>query len=367
MTGNQDIQIMTAGPSQVPDWVLEAMQRPVIHQRTPAFEAFFNNLQDGLRYFFQTESRVLAFPGTGTHGVEMALFSLFGPEDKLLLVNFGKFSARWVQFGQQGMTVHSLDAEWGAAISVDQLREALMQYPGLSGVVFTHCETSTGVAIDLEEMAYAVSALQPEALIVVDAVSSAGAMPLYMDAWQLDVVVGASQKALMNPAGTALVCLSDRAADRISASHPWQESAFHLFPYLRAANEGSYPYTPPTQLWYGLVAALDHFQTTGLPWYWNRVHHCARQFRAELEAAGAKLWGASNADALTAFQVPGLEADRVRARLKESFGIELSGGQGQLKGQILRLGHFGMHGIEAHARCTDALKVVIAELKKAAE
>lgn len=347
--------ILTPGPVSPPSFVMEAIAQTVIHQRSDAFVEFFTDLQKDLGYLFQTQYPVLSFPGTGTHAVEMALFSCFSEGDRVLVLDNGKFSHRWEVFARSWLDVVSLSSEWGQQIGMERLKKRLKEEKtGFKGVVITHCETSTGVEEDLEEMALMVRELAPGALVVVDAVSSLGALPLYIDAWGLDVVAGASQKGLMNPAGIGFVSLSPQAQARMSNSKGG--AAFHLQPYLEYLKDGSYPYTPPTQMLYGIKAAAAAIRSEGLPRRWNRVHSLSQYFKKGVIELGGKLFGEANSDALTVFELPGRECESIKTALMQEHFIEIAGGQGHLNGKILRVGHFGPIVMNDIQSCLSALQ-----------
>jgi aspartate aminotransferase-like enzyme len=333
------MRLMTPGPVPVPDFVLQAIQKPVIHHRSEDFATLFASVRAGLQYLFQTESATGTVIGSGTYGVEMAMYSLFRPQEKVLVLNMGKFSERWVDYGKLiGLEVRELKADWGEGISVPQVVEAVKQYPELKGIVITHSETSTGVAVDLEELAFAVKGIRPDILLVVDAITSVGAMPFYFDAWQVDCALTASQKCLLNPAGIAAYALSPLAIRALRPSHT--ADFRNLFYYGQKAAVNSYPYTAPVQLLYGIEAALDHIRKRGLPAIWNQVHHCAQAFRKGLTELKGSVFADPPSESLTAFSLPARNMAEVQQQLQQK-GFYLAGGQGALKGKILRVSHFG--------------------------
>jgi aspartate aminotransferase-like enzyme len=345
---------MVPGPVTAPAYVMEAICRPVIHQRSSAFQEFFGQLQAGLQYALQTTHPVICLNGSGTFAVEAAMLSLFKPGDKVAIPAMGKFSQRWAAFALEiGLEAVPLGITWGHELTVAQVQQVLDEYPRLAGWVLTHCETSTGVAIDLEEVAFAIREAQPEALIVVDAVSTVAVQPLYTDAWDLDVVVTASQKGLLNPAGTAFASLSPRAVAGLAPAEG--DEFWHFSHYLRHLQKGDYPFTPPTQLFFGVEAALSAIRRDTLPVVWNRSHHLSQRFKAALPQFGATLFGVGNADAVTAFCFGRVDHRAIQQALIDQHGIELAGGQGHLADLLLRVGHFGIHGEDAIDRLISSL------------
>lgn len=350
-------RLLTPGPVPVPDFVMQAIMQPVIHHRSAAFADVYASVRGGLQYFFQTESLTATAIGSGTYGVEMALYSLFRPGEQVLVLDLGKFSERWEAYGRLiGLEVLPLQADWGQGISVQQVVEAVEQRPDLKGLVITHSETSTGVVVDLEEIAFAVKSLNPDLLLVVDAITSVGAMPFYFDLWQIDCAITASQKSLRNPAGTVAYALSPLAVRHLLPTH---SSDFrNLYYYAHAAEQNSYPFTAPVQLLYGLDAALQQIRTETLPVIWNQVHQCARVFRKGLRGLGGVQLASPASVSLTSFQFPGKDMKKMQREL-EKRGFVLAGGQGGWKGKILRISHFGGHTEEDMEDCLRALAGVL--------
>jgi aspartate aminotransferase-like enzyme len=351
---------LNPGPVMVPAFVMEAIAQPVMHQRTAAFEAFFESLQGHLQYVFQTTSPVIAMPGTGTFGVEAAIYSFFKPGDQVAIPAMGKFSQRWVAFAMQlGLDVVPIGLSWGQAFTITHTQAVLAEYPHLKGWVLTHVETSTGVAIDLEEIAAAIKQAAPAQLIVVDAICSVGIQTLYTDSWMLDVVVGASQKGFLNPAGTVFVAIGPLAAQGLV--FPAAADYRHLGHYYRYILQGGYPFTPPTQMLYGVNAALQRLREETLPVAWNRTHAMSRYFKMAAVEIGASVFGDGSADALTVLSFGRGNQDRIRERLVTEFGIEVAGGQDQLEDLIIRVGHFGPVGMPEMQACISGLKHITAK------
>lgn len=336
--------LLTPGPVEVPTFVMEAISRPVIHHRSAAFREFYSNIRNGLQYLFQTDGFTGTIIGSGTFGVEAAIYSLFRPHNRIAIVDNGKFSRRWVNYGSlRDLEIIHLVAEWGEAITKEEILEGIHHMPTLKGIVLTHCETSTGAVIDLEEIALAIRNVYPDILIVVDGITTVGAIPFYADEWQIDCAIVASQKALMNPTGTCAFHLSERAIRHLAPTH--NSDFINLYNYYEPGLSNEYPYTAPTQLLYGIEAVLDHFRQTGLPAIWNEVHHAASTFRKGIERLGGKLMASNPSDSLTAFQFPEHDNEAIRQMLMRDFDFHLAGGQGPFRGKIMRASH--MAGVTA--------------------
>lgn len=352
--------ILTPGPVKVPDYVLDAMRRPVIHQRGPDFETFWNELQDGLKYFFQTTNPVIAMPGSGTHGVESAIRSLMKEGEEILIPVSGKFSQRWDVFSKQiGLNVHRIDILPGEAPTSTQILKCLTDHPQIKALVLTHCETSTGALCDAEEIIFHARKLRPGLLLILDAISTAGIIPVYSDAWSADVVIAASQKSLLSPAGIVFLTVSPLAKKRLDPGV--LEDSAHLSSYYYSLAANSYPFTPPTQILFGVNAALKNIRQKSLPVIWNETRRMARLFRHGILSLGGSILPKPASDSLTAFSFPEMDLQQIYLTLREQFGIEIAEGQGPLKGKILRVAHFGDVGINEMKVCVDALRKILEE------
>jgi len=331
--------MLSPGPVPVPDFVSAAMQKPMMHHRSAGFTDLYEQIRTGLRYVFQTEAAVGTVIGSGTYGVEMAMYSLFRPGERVVILNLGKFSNRWVEYGEVlGLDIFEIQRAWGKAFGTAELMQELQGAGEIQGIILTHCETSTGVCIDLEEMAFALRRAYPDLLIMVDGITTIGAIPFYFDAWGIDAALIASQKALMNPAGIAAYALSERAQSKLQATKPGDFR--NLFYYVQAAAQNAYPYTAPVQLLYGVEAALAAIVRQGLPSIWNQVHQCRVAFRKGVTALGAEIYPESPSESLTAITWEGVDLPAMQKHLAEA-GYWLAGGQAELKNKLLRITHFG--------------------------
>lgn len=332
--------LLTPGPVPIPDFVAEALARPVIHHRTTEFRSFYTGLLEDLRYLFQTKGATGTMIGSGTFGVESALYSLFRPGAEILVVEMGKFSERWGAYGSvRGLVSKRLSLNWGESPKVDQVVHALREMQSPQGLVITHSETATGALCDLEEIALAVKAIWPDLLLVVDGITSIGTLPFYQDAWQVDAAITASQKALMSPAGLVAFGLSAAAEAALQETHSGDFQ--NWYNYLKSSETGDYPFTAPVQLLFGVGAALARIRQEGLPAVWQATHQAAQVFRQYLVQRGGKLYPEEPSDSLSAFFFPDRDMESIRKALIEQHQMHLSGGQSQLKGKIMRMSHMG--------------------------
>jgi aspartate aminotransferase-like enzyme len=347
--------------------VLAALTGPMINHRGPAWEALFAEVEAGLQWVFATQQRVLALAGSGTTGMEAALVNLFSPGDRVLALANGSFGERFADMARRyGLEVTLLAAAWGEPLDLVAFEAALAAQPDLKAVLVVHNETSTGRLNPLAQIAALTRA--HGALLIVDAISSLTSTPLPMDAWGLDVVLGASQKGLMVPPGLAFVALSERAwAAHRQARLPRYTLDFSLA--LEYAQQGWTPWTPPISLFYGLQAALGLMRAEGLAAIQARHLALQQQVRQGARALGLELMISDEAQASRSvtpiFPPPGLSADAIRDHLRTQHQVVVGGGQRRLSGQIFRIGHLGWqhadtvgHAMAALAATLQALMVV---------
>lgn len=338
----QKRSLFTPGPTPVPPEVLAALAEPVLHHRGPDFRAVYERCLARLREVVRTERDVLLFTASGTAAMESAIGNLCSPGDRVVAVTAGYFGERWAQIaGAYGCAVDLLAYDWGAAPAADDLAARLAELGDVHAVLLTHSETSTGVVADVQ--ALAAVAKDAGALVVLDAVSSLGAVPLEPDAWGIDAVASGSQKALMTPPGLALVAASEDAwAARAHSASP----RFYLdWERTRAAQAKlDAPFTPATSLVVALDVALGLLLEDGLEAAFDRHVRLGRACRAGVKAMGLELFSPDDdgAAVVTAIRAPaGVDADALVLTLRDRYGITLAPGQGPLKGKVFRIGHIG--------------------------
>jgi aspartate aminotransferase-like enzyme len=321
--------------------VLQAIARPILHHRTPEFEALFGRVRSGLAEIIETRSEVIVLAASGTGALEAAVVNLCSPGDEVLVVRCGKFGERWADIaGAFGLTVHAVDAPYGEAVPPERVAAALAAHPRARALFVTQSETSTGVLEDVE--AYAALTRRTSTLCVVDTVSSLGVVPCPMDAWGIDVVVAGSQKGLMCPPGLAFVALNDRAW--LAAEQARCPRFYWDLPTERrwqAKNQGQF--TPAVSLLAGLDVALGLLRSEGLAEVHRRHDRLARAARAGAEALGLALFArATPSPAVTAIVSPaGIDGEAVVRTYGSDDNITIAGGQGEMKGKLFRLAHLG--------------------------
>lgn len=347
------LRLFTPGPTMMPPEVTAAMAGPFDHHRTAAHRAIFRDVTENLQYVFQTTSAVCIVTGSGTAAMEAAIVGVGSPDSKALVLCGGKFGERWAKVCRSYGIQHTAhEMEWGTGPDGNLVQELLDRDPAIDTVIVTHSETSTAAAADLR--AIAAVTRQRECLLVVDGITSVGALPLKMDEWGVDVVVTGSQKALMTPPGLGFVAVNDRAWKRIDsfASAP-------VYLCLKAYRKGlptqDHPYTPAITLVRGLQVALRMMREEGIESIWRRTAAFARATREAVRAMGLKVFAKHPADSLTAVLLPdGFDEPTFRRRLREEYGIIVAGGQDQLKGRVFRINHMG------YLDATDALGAIAA-------
>jgi serine---pyruvate transaminase len=360
MTGKR--YLMTPGPTPVPPDVLEAMAQPIVHHRGPDFVAVLERCLRRLRDAFRTENEVLLFTASGTGGMESAVSNLCSPGERVLVVSAGYFGERWRQLVSSfGADAAVLEYSWGESPSPDDLAARLDELGGVSTVFLTHSETSTGVVADVE--ALAAVAKERGALVVVDAVSSLGAVPCETDAWRLDVVVSGSQKALMTPPGLGMVSVSDAAW----AARPRSGAPRFYFDWerTRAAQEKlDVAFTPAVPVVVGLDVALELLLDEGLDAVFERHVRLGRACREGVKAMGLDLFSPDEdrSAVVTAIRAPeGIDSGALVLTLRDRFGITLAGGQGPLKGRVFRIGHIGYYDVFDITTALAGVELALAE------
>jgi len=334
-------QLMAPGPTPVPSEVLLAMAKPIIHHRTPAYEALFIEVRAALKKLFQTSAEVLPLACSGTGAMEAAVVSTLSAGDRVVVVRAGKFGDRWLDLAKAyGLDAIDLTAPFGHTVDAGRLAEALKSQPDAKAVLVQHSETSTGVLHDVR--AYAAVTKPHDAILVVDAVSSLGIAELAMDAWDIDVVVSGSQKGLMLPPGLGFCALSEKAW-RKSKTSTLPKFYFSLADELKYVVKNEVRFTPAVSIVVGLLEALRMIEAEGLANVFKRHDRLARATRAGVEALGLELFAkATPSPAVTAVAAPkGLDSEKVVAAYSQSQNITIAGGQGEMKGKLFRLGHMG--------------------------
>jgi serine---pyruvate transaminase len=357
----QKPRLMTPGPAPVPEDVLQELARPVIHHRSAEAKQVITDVARDLKTVFQTKNDVLILTASGTGAMEAAVVNTVPAGKKALVLNAGHFAARWASICKAfGIEAVSLDTEWGQPVDPAQVANALEQHPDTVCVMGTLSETSTGTGHPVESIGKIVAAT--DAVFAVDGISGVGAMECRTDAWGIDLLCVGSQKALMLPPGLAFVAVSPKAWARIDAFDA-PSYYFNLKAARSKMKEFDTPYTPAHTLILALRTALKRITTEGIENVWQRHRAMSEACQAGIRALGLDLFSARPAEGLTAFLVPaGLKDSDIRNKLYERFGITTVGGQGKIKGKIIRVGHMGYTDELDVIGGLAALEMVLSEL-----
>jgi serine---pyruvate transaminase len=336
--------ILAPGPTPIPPEVLLAQGSPLIYHRGPGFGKLMREVTDNLKSLYRTDSAdVLLMTSSGTGGLESAVQNVFSPGDEVLVPLAGFFAERFQKLAEsQGLVVRTIEEAWGTKVDPAKVADALAEHP-VKAVLLTHSETSTGVIQPVERLARVAN--DAGALVVVDVVSSLGAVPFAFDDWGIDVAVGGSQKALSASPGIAFVAIGPRAwAANQTATCP--RFYFDWATYKRFADlpHPENPWTPAISVMQGLNAALELYFQDGVDVAMARHRTLSAAVKGGARALGLDLFGEGLEDnwTVTAIRAPdAADADTICDRIRADFGCVLAPGQGPLKGRVFRIGHFG--------------------------
>ena len=370
MSGQADIYnkqyLMTAGPTPIPPAVSQVMAEPISYHRAPAFIEVHARALERLRSVFQTSNEVLSFTASGTGAMESAVANLAIPGEPIAVASSGKFGERWAELGEAyGADVSHLDIDWGERVEPAALAEFLAGMKSAPRAVYvTQSETSTGVVNDVRGLAEA--AHEHGAVICVDAISGLGAVDLPQDEWGVDVVVSGSQKSLMCPPGLAFASANERALELADT----QPGRHYYFGWARTLagqreDEPSSPFTPAVTLWRALDVALGLILDEGLARVFERHAILARAARAGVEMLGLERFGPDDdgANVVTAALLPdSIAGAEVPKLMRDRYGVTAAGGQGRLKGRIVRIAHCGYYGAFDILSTIAALEMTLKEL-----
>ena len=344
-SGRQFLQI--PGPTNVPDRVLRAIARPTIDHRGPEFSRLTGEVLEGLKGIFKTSSRVVIFPSSGTGAWEASLVNTLSPGDKVLTFDIGHFSTLWIQVASKlGLDLDITQGDWRHGVEPQAVEARLSDDRGhkIKAVCVVHNETSTGVTSRIGEIRNAMDRARHPALLLVDTISSLGSIDFRQDEWGVDVTIGCSQKGLLLPPGLGFNAISEKAL-AASKSSRLPKAYWDWAAMLSQNANGFFPYTPATNLIYGLKESLQMLAEEGLDNVFARhrrhgeaTRRAARAWGLELVALDPKEYS----DSLTALYTPaGSSADEFRQLVLERFNMPLGTGLGRLQNKVFRIGHLG--------------------------
>jgi aspartate aminotransferase-like enzyme len=353
-------RLFTPGPTAVPEETLLELARPVGYHRSPEAKAILAEVTEDLKYVFQTSQPVMTLTCSGTGGMEAAAACSLAPGEKALLLTAGRWGERWrgILKAYQANLV-AVEAPYGKPVTPQMLADALAKNPDAKAVFATLSETSTGVGHDVE--GYGKLTAKTDALLIVDGISGLGAMECRTDAWNIDVMVTGSQKALMLPPGLAFVSCSEKAWRKIDAT-PVRSFYLDLRRYRKSIAESDTPFTPANTLIRAQRASLKRIRAEGIENLWARHEKIAAACRAGVKAMGLEVFAERPNSALTVITVPtGVDGSATLKRLEKQYGYKLADGQDTLKGKIWRLSHMGYTDAFEVLGALGALELVLLE------
>ena len=336
-------RLLTPGPTPVPEETHLEQAKPVTYHRAPEAKQILPEVEEDLKYAFQTKNPVVILTASGTGGMEAAVSNLVPPGRKAILCIAGRWGERWRGIAKAfGVEIVAVEAPYGKAVQPEQLEQALAKHPDAEAVFATLCDTSTGIAHDIAAFGKIVA--KTPAVLAVDGISGLIAMECRTDDWNVDVCVTGSQKALMLPPGLAYVSVSDKAKAKIEANTAARTFYFDLRRYLAKLAENDTPYTPANTLIKAQRVSLKRLRAEGIENVWKRHAVMAAAARAGVKGMGLELFAERPANGLTVIKVPaGVDGNAVLSKLEKKYGLKLANGQDNLKGKIWRLAHMGYH------------------------
>ena len=335
------VRLLTPGPTPLPERVRLVLAKDMIHHRKSEFKAIMGQVQERLRVLFGTADTVLPLSCSGTGAMTAAVYSLFTPGQKVLVVEGGKFGQRWREIAvSRGLEVTTINVPWGEAVNPQDVANALKADPSIAGVLVQHSETSTGVLHPVEEVARITR--ETDKLLLVDGISAVSLAPCPMDAWGIDCLVTGSQKGLMLPPGLALLALSPRAWKRAESLTPGC-FYFNLPKEKAKIAQGQTLFTSAVNLVVGLNESLDMLLENGLEPIYAKQWALTMLTRTAVSAMGLELFAKTHfAWGITSVMLPeGVDGTEVLRLAMEKHGVCMAGGQDHLKGRMVRIGHMG--------------------------
>jgi len=353
--------LLSPGPTPVPEDVLSAAAKPIIHHRTSEFSDIFMEVTEGLKYVFGTEQDVFVLTSSGTGALETSVINTLSAGDKVITINGGKFGERWGQICRAyGVDVKEIVLEWGEPYTKEQLAVELKANPEAKAVFATLSETSSGTVYDIQ--GYGEVLAQSETILVVDGISGVGATPCPVDEWKVDVMVAGSQKSFMIPPGLAYLSFSPKAWNLVEKS-TLPKYYFDAKKYKKSLGKQTTPYTPAVSLVIQQKKALDIIKSLGLEKLFEHHRILGDTTRTAVKALGLELLSKMPGNILTAVKVPaGIDGVKLVKTMQGKYLAYIAGGQDPYKGKIFRIAHLGYMGGFDIITALSALEMTLSEL-----
>jgi len=331
-------RLFTPGPVSAYPPSLQAALDANIHHRTSDFKEILTSVIDALRRIFGEPAEMFLLTSSGSGAMEAAVTNFFSPGEEVLIASCGKFGERWIELANKfQLKATVLKFPYGDPVNPDDVRKALRDNKNLRGVFVQACESSTAVQNDMDEITRVVK--DTESILIADAVTGLGTMPISVKDG-IDVMVSGSQKALMIPPGLAMIGISEKAWKRVESSTA-PRFYFDLKAARKSWDQGQTPFTPATSLILSLRESLRAIEESGFQNLIRITENRARATRAGLNAIGLEIFAKRPASAMTGVVAPGGDAEKITSRLKQKYGFQVAGGQGEMKGKIFRISHMG--------------------------
>ncbi|MCX5782495.1 MAG: alanine--glyoxylate aminotransferase family protein [Elusimicrobia bacterium] len=335
--------LLTPGPTPIPPEVALKESLPILHHRTSEFGNIFVDVSEGLKYVFQTKNDVFILASSGTGAMESSIVNILSPGDEALVASCGNFGERWVKIlDTYGIKCQLISAEWGKAVNPSDVEKALKANKNIKAVYTTFTETSTGVYNDIEKIGKIVS--QTPSVLVVDTISGLAGQKFLTDEWNVDINVSGSQKGLMLAPGLAFASVNLKAW-RFVETAKLPRFYWDYRKMKKSIETKETPFTPAVTLIVALQESIRLIKERGIENIWNDCSLLARAARSGMKALGLELYGEPPCDVVTSAKVPAnIDGGKIVKMLREEFGVSIAGGQGQLKGKIIRFAHMGYIG-----------------------
>ncbi|MDD5617831.1 MAG: alanine--glyoxylate aminotransferase family protein [Candidatus Omnitrophica bacterium] len=354
--------LLTPGPTPLPPYVREAMAKEIIHHRTPQFQNILKETEEGLKYVFQTKNNVYILASSGTGAMESAVANTVCAGDKVVVIEGGKFGERWTELCKVfGANVELVKVEWGKAVDPKLIKSILEKDNSIKAVFATHCETSTGVVTDIQSLGNIIK--NTNAIFVVDAISSLGALDIKTDDWAIDMLISGSQKGLMLPPGLGFISVSAKAQKLIDVcKNP--RYYFDLRTAKKAWEKTDTPFTPAITLIIALNEVLKEMRKETLEVMFARNRKFADAVKKTMLALGLELYAPGvSADSITPVRVPaGIDGVKLVKVMRDEYGVAIAEGQAQLKGKIFRIAHMGFIRENDLKVCIETLEKVLSDM-----
>lgn len=334
------VRLFTPGPIDLPAEILKKLSQPLIYHRSKDFAALYDRVKDSLKKVVATDAEIVFFCASGTGAMEAAVVNLLSPNEDVLVAVCGRFGERWLNLCKRyGVRPQYLSVPYGESIPPEKIEELLNTHPEITTVFTTLTETSTGALLDIKRIGAVTRKLGK--ILVVDGIAGIAADEFYMDDWQVDVLIGASQKALMAPPGVSFLAINRRGEAKAAGSK-LPRYYWDLATYKKFASDGQTPYTPAISVFFALDASLSKILKNGMDSVFKHHRKIASALRKGIEKMGLRLFARSPSSALTVIEIgSGVDATKIVASARDNHHILFANGQADLKGRIVRIGHMG--------------------------